>query len=146
MRRTPIAAVLALAAATLCGCGTIGNCCKDWDKMRIYGGVLGDYGGAKAWISARSASPTVGIQQTTGTVVGVGLVALDGTLCLFTDTLTLPLTIPAAIWGRPSSSATTDGGCACPPAAPPLSPASVPPPPAAPVPPPPAAPVPPLPR
>jgi uncharacterized protein YceK len=99
MTRTGRAAALFLAVGTLGGCGTLANLGgRGWEHTRIYGGVLGDVKGAQDWIADNPITPEADIQKNVGTVVGVGLVALDVPFSAIGDTLTLPVTVPVAIW------------------------------------------------
>jgi uncharacterized protein YceK len=104
MKRASLAAALTLVILILGGCGTIANFGgKGWENTRIYGGVLTDVKSAENWIAYRPISKESEIQRDVGTVVGTGLIALDVPLSAIGDTLTLPITIPAAIWGTPAA-------------------------------------------
>jgi uncharacterized protein YceK len=104
MRRASLTAVLLLAAVAPSGCGTIANLStgaeNGWKNAQIYGGVRRDVKSANEWF-ADSWTPAndSDVMQDIGAVVGVGLVGLDLPLSAIGDTLTLPLTIPASIWG-----------------------------------------------
>ena len=88
----------------LSGCGTIANFSgKGWDNTHIYGGVVRNVKSAEEWIEAKPITKDTELQQGIGTVVGTGLIVLDVPLSAIGDTLTLPITIPAAIWGTPSA-------------------------------------------
>ncbi len=101
MKRASLAA--ALGTLILSGCGTIANFSgKGWDNTHIYGGVVRDVKSAEEWIEAKPITKDTELQQGIGTVVGTGLIVLDVPLSAIGDTLTLPITIPAAIWGTPS--------------------------------------------
>lgn len=132
MRRTALATALAAVAAALGGCGTAANFRgTGWSDTHIYGGVIYDVKCGMGWFKRRATSPNKGIQHDIGTGVGLGLISLDTTLCVFTDTLTLPITVPVAIWATPANA---PDACNCaPPPTPPPPPAAAPP--AAPVPP-----------
>jgi uncharacterized protein YceK len=115
MKRASLAAALALLILIPSGCGTIANFSgKGWENTRIYGGVLQDVKSAEDWITYRPISGESELQRDVGTVVGTGLVALDVPLSAIGDTLTLPITIPVAIWGPRTSEAgvsrKADGG------------------------------------
>ncbi|HEY7312521.1 MAG TPA: YceK/YidQ family lipoprotein [Gemmataceae bacterium] len=114
MRRASLVA-LALAAMYLIGCGTAANLSgglQGWRKSQIYGGVRRDVKSANQFI-ADNWTGAADIQQDVGTVVGVGLISLDVPFSLIGDTLTLPITIPAALMGGsaapPPPAATVSG-------------------------------------
>jgi uncharacterized protein YceK len=113
MARASRAAFL-IVALFLCGCGTVANLSigarQGWKNALVYGGVRRDIQSADDWIDHNwTLGENLNIQQDVGTVVGVGLVGIDVPLSAIGDTLTLPITIPAAIWGRPSNPATVSG-------------------------------------
>lgn len=104
MSRALFAVATLFAASLLSGCGTFANLSigarQGWKNALIYGGVRRDVQSAGNWIDhSWTWGPNLDIQQDLGTVVGVGLVGLDVPLSAIGDTLTLPITIPAAIWG-----------------------------------------------
>jgi uncharacterized protein YceK len=104
MSRALLAAAALFAAPVLSGCGTFANLSlgarQGWKNALIYGGVRRDVQSAGNWIDhSWTWGPNLDIQQDLGTVVGVGLVGLDVPLSAIGDTLTLPITIPATIWG-----------------------------------------------
>jgi uncharacterized protein YceK len=97
-------AVLGLAVLCLSGCGTAANLSggfQGWRKAQIYGGVRTDVKSAEQFVADNWTSES-DFQQDVGTVVGVGLISLDVPLSLIGDTLTLPITIPAAILSGPA--------------------------------------------
>ncbi len=106
MRRASLAAALGLVAMGLSGCGTAANLsggAQGFRPMQIYGGVLRDVQSAQHWVSTNWIEGS-DWQQDVGTVVGVGLIGLDLPFSAIGDTLTLPITIPAALL-RPSGPA-----------------------------------------
>lgn len=130
MKRASLAAALTLVILILSGCGTIANFGgKGWANTRIYGGVLTDVKSAENWIDARPISNESELQRDVGTVVGTGLIVLDVPFSAIGDTLTLPITIPAAIWGTPAGGANVsrkEPGAISKPALPAPAPESVP--------------------
>lgn len=104
MGRAWRAAALLSVAGLLSGCGTVANLAvgarDGWKNARIYGGVRRDVQSAEDWL-AHSWIPLekMELQQDLGSAVGVGLVGLDVPFSAIGDTLTLPITIPASIWG-----------------------------------------------
>jgi len=102
MKRASLAAALVILIP--CGCGTIANFGeKGWANARIYGGVQRDLKSAEDWLAYRPISKESELQHDVGTVVGTGLIGLDMPLSAIGDTLTLPITVPAAIWGTPAA-------------------------------------------
>jgi uncharacterized protein YceK len=104
MTRASLAAALLFALLVSSGCGTIANLSigsrQGWKNAKIYGGVRRDIQSGEDWFNANwTPSGQTDVQQDIGAVVGVGLVGLDVPLSAIGDTLTLPVTIPAAIWG-----------------------------------------------
>jgi uncharacterized protein YceK len=94
-----------IVALFLCGCGTMANLSlgarQGWKNASIYGGVSRDIRSAEDWVDHNwTSGENLDIPQDIGTVVGVGLVGIDLPLSAIGDTLTLPITIPAAIWGQ----------------------------------------------
>lgn len=92
------------AALFLSGCGTFANVSvgarEGWKNAKIYGGVRRDALSADNWVRhSWTWGKDFDFQQDLGTVVGLGLIGLDAPLSLIGDTLTLPVTVPAAIWG-----------------------------------------------
>src|SRR5579875_2703047 len=123
MVRASRAAALGTAVLFLCGCGTVANLemgwRQGWQNTVIYGGVRRDVQSAGKWIDhSWTWGKDLDIIQDIGTVVGVGLVGIDIPLSAVGDTLTLPVTVPIAIYNnstnRASVSRKTD---AAPPAA-----------------------------
>jgi uncharacterized protein YceK len=111
MRRASLAAALGLAGVCLSGCGTAANLSggiQGWRSAQIYGGVRRDVKSAEQFIADNWAGEA-DIQQDVGTVVGVGLISLDVPFSLIGDTLTLPITIPAAIMGGPAPATSVSG-------------------------------------
>jgi uncharacterized protein YceK len=111
MSRVSLGAALLLAALVPSGCGTVANlqigARQGWKNAQIYGGVRRDVKSAQEffadnWTPANNSD----VQQDVGAVVGVGLVGMDVPLSAIADTLTLPVTIPAAIWGSSTPSPT----------------------------------------
>jgi uncharacterized protein YceK len=103
MRRASLAA-LGLAVVCLSGCGTAANLSggiQGWRNAQIYGGVRRDVKSAGQFVADNWTSES-DFQQDVGTVVGVGLISLDVPFSFIGDTLTLPITIPAAIIGGPA--------------------------------------------
>ncbi len=106
MRRASLAVAPALAAVVLAGCGTIANFGdRGWQNSRIYGGVQRDVKSTEQWIEDNPISAQTDLMHDVGTVVGVGLIGLDVPLSAIADTLTLPITVPVALWGGPGSAA-----------------------------------------
>lgn len=100
-------AAVAVAALILSGCGTFANLSigarQGWKNAQIYGGVRRDVASATDWVQhSWTWGDQFDLQRDVGTVVGVGLVGIDVPLSAIGDTLTLPVTIPAAIWGGTS--------------------------------------------
>jgi uncharacterized protein YceK len=109
MTRGSLATALLLAAVICSGCGTIANLSigarQGWKNAQIYGGVRRDVKSAEEWFNDNwTPAGNADLQQDVGAVVGVGLVGLDVPLSAIGDTLTLPVTIPAAIWGSSNPS------------------------------------------
>jgi uncharacterized protein YceK len=114
MARASRAAALWIAALFLCGCGTVANLSigarQGWQNALVYGGVRRDVQSAGQWIDHNwTWGENLDVQQDVGTVVGVGLVGIDLPLSALGDTLTLPLTIPATLWGRSRTATTVSG-------------------------------------
>lgn len=114
MSRASLAAALGLAVLGLCGCGTAANLsggAQGWRKSQIYGGVRRDVKSAQQFVADNWAG-SADLMQDVGAVVGVGLISIDVPLSFFGDTLTLPITIPAALLGgpQPATPATTVSG------------------------------------
>lgn len=110
MGRAWRAAALLIVVGLLSGCGTVANLAvgarEGWKNARIYGGVRRDVQSAEDWL-AHSWVPLekMELQQDLGAAVGVGLVGLDVPFSAIGDTLTLPITIPASIWGSSRNAA-----------------------------------------
>lgn len=110
MGKTSRVAALLIVAAFLSGCGTVANlhvgAREGWKNARIYGGVRRDVQSAEDWFAYRWLPlKQWEVMQDLGAVVGVGLVGIDVPLSAIGDTLTLPVTIPASIWGSSSKTA-----------------------------------------
>lgn len=123
MARTARAATLGMVALVLCSCGTFGNLSigrrQGWKNALIYGGVRRDVQSAADFVDhSWTWGEKLDVFQDVGTVVGVGLVGIDVPLSAVADTLTLPITIPAAIWGRASGATTVSSKNIGPPAPP----------------------------
>ena len=108
MSRALLVAASLSAALVLSGCGTFANVSigarQGWQNALIYGGVRRDIQTTSNWIDhSWTWIPNLDIQQDVGTVVGVALVGIDMPLSAIGDTLTLPITIPAAIWAGNSN-------------------------------------------
>jgi hypothetical protein len=76
---------------------------SNWPNAQIYGGVLRDVRSVETWLEDSSTVKDPDIRNYVGTVVGVGLIALDVPLSAVGDTLTLPVTIPLARRPAPAS-------------------------------------------
>lgn len=101
MRRIACALV-PLAATLLGGCGTYANFKQEGCKnARVYGGVMYDVKSIEEWGAARPLGSETDPQRGAGTLVGYGLIGLDFPLSAIADTITLPITVPLAIWGDP---------------------------------------------
>jgi uncharacterized protein YceK len=99
MCRRTITCLAAVAAAALAGCGTTLN--LDGEP-RIYGGVMQDFQVAKEKL-AQVANPSESGKPASSPVWNLtssALALVDMPLSLLADTLTLPLTIPAALDAR----------------------------------------------
>lgn len=104
MARALLATAALIVAVFPSGCGTFANLSigarQGWKNAQIYGGVRRDVQSAEDFVAhSWTSGDNLDIQQDIGTVVGVGLVGIDVPLSAIADTLTLPITIPAAIWG-----------------------------------------------
>jgi uncharacterized protein YceK len=139
MSRALGAAVALSAALILSGCGTFANISvgarEGWKNAKIYGGVRRDVQSAENWVEhSWTWGKDFDFQQDLGTVFGLGLIGLDAPLSAIADTLTLPVTIPAAIWGgstKDPNTGRTNPTPQPPPVLPPITPpAASPPPPA----------------
>lgn len=113
MARALFAAALFVPLA-LSGCGTFANLSlgarQGWKNALIYGGVRRDVQSTGDWIEhSWTWGKNLDLQQDLGTVVGVGLIGIDLPLSAIGDTLTLPITIPAAIWGDNRTPPTVSG-------------------------------------
>jgi uncharacterized protein YceK len=105
MAKASRAAALGVAVLFLCGCGTIANletgARQGWKNAVIYGGVRRDVQSAGKWIDhSWTWGDNLEVVQDIGTVVGVGLVGIDIPLSAIGDTLTLPVTVPIALWSN----------------------------------------------
>ena len=103
MSRALLAAASLSAALFLSGCGAFANVSvgarQGWKNALIYGGVRRDVQSAANWVEhSWTWGSNFDIQQDVGTAVGVALVGIDVPLSAIGDTLTLPITVPAAIW------------------------------------------------
>jgi uncharacterized protein YceK len=110
MVRASRAAALGTAVLFLCGCGTVANLemgwRQGWQNTVIYGGVRRDVQSAGKWIDhSWTWGENLDVLQDIGTVVGVGLVGIDIPLSAVGDTLTLPVTVPIALWSNSASRA-----------------------------------------
>lgn len=99
------AATLGVAVLLLCGCGTVANletgARQGWKNAIIYGGVRRDVQSAGNWIDhSWTWGDNLDVVQDIGSVVGVGLVGIDIPLSAVGDTLTLPITVPIALWNN----------------------------------------------
>lgn len=122
MGRASRAAALVIVTGLLSGCGTVANLAvgarEGWNNVQIYGGVRRDVQSAGNWLAHSWVAPEkLEFMQDIGAIVGVGLVGIDVPLSAVGDTLTLPVTIPASIWGRPRNDANVDRQTAPPPPA-----------------------------
>jgi uncharacterized protein YceK len=105
MAKASRTAALGTAVLLLCGCGTIANletgARQGWKNTVIYGGVRRDVQSAGKWIDhSWTWGDNLDVIQDIGTVVGVGLVGIDIPLSAVGDTLTLPVTVPIALWSN----------------------------------------------
>lgn len=105
MAKASRAAALGVAVLFLCGCGTVANletgARQGWKNAVIYGGVRRDVQSAGKWIDhSWTWGDNLDVVQDIGTVVGVGLVGIDIPLSAIGDTLTLPVTVPIALWNN----------------------------------------------
>lgn len=105
MARASRLAALGIVVLLLGGCGTMGNLSvgrrQGWKNALIYGGVRRDVQSAADWVDHDwTWGKNLDILQDVGTVVGVVLVGIDVPLSAIADTVTLPLTVPVAIWTR----------------------------------------------
>jgi uncharacterized protein YceK len=105
MVRASRAAALWIAVLFLGGCGTIANletgARQGWKNTVIYGGVRRDISSAEKWIDhSWTSGEKLDVIQDIGSVVGVVLVGIDVPLSAIGDTLTLPATIPIALWNN----------------------------------------------
>src|SRR5579884_2387867 len=97
MCRSMASCLAAVLACALGGCGTIGNL-ADFKSTAPFGGVSRDLQ-ATGWLleeapeaAKKSAAATAGI------AVATPIVALDLPLSLAADTITLPVTLPVALF------------------------------------------------
>lgn len=107
MAKASRAAALGIAVLLLCGCGTIANLStgarQGWKNAGIYGGVRRDVDSAGKWIDhSWTWGKNLDVISDIGTVVGVGLVGIDVPLSAVGDTITLPVTVPIALWNNPA--------------------------------------------
>jgi uncharacterized protein YceK len=105
MTKASRAAALGIAVLFLSGCGTVANletgARQGWRNALIYGGVRRDVQSAGKWIDhSWTWGDNLDVVQDIGTVVGVGLVGVDIPLSAIGDTLTLPVTVPIALWNN----------------------------------------------
>jgi uncharacterized protein YceK len=110
MGRASCAAVLVIVAGFLSGCGTLANietgARQGWKNVQIYGGVRRDVQSGQDWFAHSWVPPKqLELMQNLGAIVGVVLVGIDVPLSAVADTVTLPVTIPASIWGSPRNAA-----------------------------------------
>ncbi len=105
MARASRSAVLCSAVLLLCGCGTVSNLStgarQGWRYASIYGGVRRDIQSERDWIAhSWTSGKDLDVIQDIGTVVGAVIVGVDVPISAIGDTLTLPLTVPVAIWSN----------------------------------------------
>lgn len=105
MSRASRKMALCIAVLLLCGCGTVANLSigarQGWKNAYIYGGVRRDIKSESDWIDhSWTSGKNLDVIQDIGSVVGVALVGIDIPLSAIGDTLTLPITIPVAIWSN----------------------------------------------
>lgn len=105
MARASRTAALWIAGLFLCGCGTVANlqtgARQGWKNAYIYGGVRRDIQSEKVWIAhSWTWGKNLDVIQDIGSAVGVLLVGIDVPISAVGDTLTLPLTVPVAIWSN----------------------------------------------
>jgi uncharacterized protein YceK len=123
MARASRAAALWIASLFLCGCGTVANletgARQGWKNAYIYGGVRRDIQSEKDWIAhSWTWGKNLDVIQDIGSAVGVVLVGIDVPISAVGDTLTLPLTVPVAIWSNAVNRANVRGNPAPDPASP----------------------------
>ncbi len=104
MRKT----ALAFSAYFLCGCGTMVNL-SDKGKGDIYGGVVRDFTEAGRLLEHTPSSSSGPFLRACDAAVALTSYTLDVPFSFIGDTLTLPLTLPAALsrQGRPERPETT---------------------------------------
>jgi hypothetical protein len=78
---------------------------RGWQQTQIYGGVRRNVQATEDWIAEYSAMKDTDIRQDVGVGVGVALISLDTALSAIGDTLTLPITIPVALYAKPTAPA-----------------------------------------
>jgi uncharacterized protein YceK len=112
MRRAIKAAVLLVGMTLLSGCGTAANLLyiglPTDDKLNVYGGVMVD-----AKVIRGSATDTLrpkGVQGFAASARDAVLMTLDLPFSAVADTLTLPVTVPAAIQRRNRRADQADAG------------------------------------
>jgi uncharacterized protein YceK len=107
------ACLAVVLAAALCGCGTVVNCINGDGRAprQIYGGVKQDaqngwrhlgeaFSGPAPCFTQMPQPPSAGrdfVAKTFCAGCGVGMLAVDLPISAVTDTLTLPVTVPATL-------------------------------------------------
>lgn len=105
MSRASRKTALCIAVLLLCGCGTVANLSigarQGWKNAYVYGGVRRDIKSEADWIDhSWTSGKNLDVIQDIGSVVGVVLVGIDIPLSAIGDTLTLPVTVPVALWNN----------------------------------------------
>ncbi len=113
MRPKATACLPAVLAAAVCGCGTVVNCfnVNGTPARAIYGGVRQDAENGTRHLTEAFSGPAPTFSQmpkppsavgdfaskTFCVACGMGMLALDLPVSAVTDTLTLPVTVPATL-------------------------------------------------
>ena len=110
MSRASRKTALLAAVLLLCGCGTVANLSlgarQGWKNAYVYGGVRRDIKSESDWIDhSWTWGKNLDVIQDIGSVVGVALVGIDIPLSAIGDTLTLPITVPVALWSNSGNGA-----------------------------------------